>query len=59
MKTSSRRLKPDSCQTHQQNTYRLTPDFRQTNTLPDPIIDVYISWHQSRHRQNLMSIFSA
>jgi hypothetical protein len=36
MKTSSRRLKPDSCQTHQHKTDRLTPDSRQTQTPPDP-----------------------
>jgi hypothetical protein len=37
-KTSSRRLKPDSCQTRQHKTDRLTPDSRQTQTPPDPTI---------------------
>jgi hypothetical protein len=36
VKTSSRRLKPDSCQTHQHITDRLTPDSCQTQTPPDP-----------------------
>jgi hypothetical protein len=30
VKISSLRLKPDSCQTHQHKTDRLTPDFSQT-----------------------------
>jgi hypothetical protein len=38
VKTSSRRLKPDSCQTHQHKTDRLTPDFRQTQTPPDTTV---------------------
>jgi hypothetical protein len=38
MNTSSRRLKTDSCQTHQHKTDRLTPDSRQTQTPPDPTI---------------------
>jgi hypothetical protein len=33
-KTSSRRLKPDSCQKHQHKTDRLTSDSRQTQTPP-------------------------
>jgi hypothetical protein len=42
VKTSSRLLKPDSCQTHQHKTDRLTPDSRQTHTPPDPIAGVTI-----------------
>jgi hypothetical protein len=38
VKTSSRRLKPDSCQTHQHKTDRLTTDSRQTLTPPDTTI---------------------
>jgi hypothetical protein len=34
MKTSSRRLKPDSSQTHQHKTDRLTPDSHQKQTPP-------------------------
>jgi hypothetical protein len=37
VKTYSRRPKPDSCQTHQHKTDRLTPDSRQTQSPPDPI----------------------
>jgi hypothetical protein len=63
MKTSSRRLKPDSRQTHQHKIDRQTPDSRQTQTPPDPHHKrhhtlIYISCYQSRHRQNLISIFS-
>jgi hypothetical protein len=43
VKTSSRRLKPDSCQTHQHKTDRLTPDSRQTQTPPDPTIGATIA----------------
>jgi hypothetical protein len=38
VKTSSRRQKADSCQTHQHKTDRLSPDSSQTQTPPDPTI---------------------
>jgi hypothetical protein len=38
VKTSSRQLKPDSCQTHQHKTDRLIPDTRQKHTQPDSTI---------------------
>jgi hypothetical protein len=38
METSSQRLKPDSYQTHQHKTDRLTADSRQTQTPPGPTI---------------------
>jgi hypothetical protein len=43
MKTSSRRLKPDSCQTHQHKTDRLTPGSRQTQTPPDSTVGATIA----------------
>jgi hypothetical protein len=42
VKTSSRRLKPDSCQTHQHKTEHLIPDSRQTQSPPDPTIGATI-----------------
>jgi hypothetical protein len=43
VKTSSRRLKPDACQTHQHKTDRLTPDSRQTQTPPGPTIGAIVA----------------
>jgi hypothetical protein len=64
VKTSSRRLKPDSCQTHQHKTDRLTPDSRQTQTPPDSTIGstialICIYCYRSRHGLNLISFFFA
>jgi hypothetical protein len=42
LKTSSRRLEPDSSQTHQPKTDRLTPDSRQTQIPPDPTIASFV-----------------
>lgn len=39
MKTSSQRQKPDSSQTREHKSDRLTPKSRQTQTPPDPTID--------------------
>jgi hypothetical protein len=59
MKTSARRLKPDSCQTHQHKADRLPPDLRQTQTPPDLTIGATISLiaflATSRYRRNLIS----
>jgi hypothetical protein len=38
VKASPRRLKPDSCQSHQRKIDRLTPGYRQAQTPLDPII---------------------
>jgi hypothetical protein len=38
MKTSSTRLKPDSCHKHQHKTDRLTPETRQMQIPPNPTI---------------------
>jgi hypothetical protein len=42
MKTTSRRPKPDSCQTQQHTSHCLNPDIRQTHPLPDLATDVPI-----------------
>jgi hypothetical protein len=51
MKTSSQKID------------HLTPDFSQVQTPPDPTIGaislICFSCYQSRHRQNLISVFSA
>jgi hypothetical protein len=55
--TSSKRLKPDPCQTHQHKTDLLTPYSPQTHAPTDLTHSlVYISCYQSRHCQNLMSV---
>jgi hypothetical protein len=43
VKTSSRGLKPDSCQTYQRKSDRLTPDSRQMQTPRDPAIGATIA----------------
>jgi hypothetical protein len=42
MKTTSQRLKPDSCEMHQHKTNRLIPDSRQTQNSLDPIIASFV-----------------
>jgi hypothetical protein len=55
VKTSSRRLKPDYCQTHQHKADRLTPAKRKLCHRRHHSF-VCISCHQSCHRQNLIAI---
>jgi hypothetical protein len=43
VQTSSRRLKPDSCQTRRHKVDRPTPDSRQTQNLLDPTIRTTIA----------------
>jgi hypothetical protein len=43
MKTSSRLLKPGSCQTHQHKTDRLNPDSSQMKTPPYPITAITLA----------------
>jgi hypothetical protein len=57
VKTSSRRLKPDSCQTHQHKTDRLTSDSARPHRRRQHSL-AGISSHHSRHRQNLIPFVS-
>jgi hypothetical protein len=58
VKISSWRLKPDSCQTHQHKTDRLTPDSARPHHRRHHSL-AFISCHKSRHHQKSISIFSA